>query len=230
MRDARMRGVWAVLVLSAVGLMVSYAAADDEKAGAKDAKAAELPLCPVMGEPVDFNIRTMTDKGPVYLCCSGCIKKYDKKPEKYAEKTATQRAALEKRPRVQVACPLSGEPINPKMFVELDGKKVQFCCGDCKGAYAKNPAKYAAKLAASYTYQTLCPVMGETINPVVFTDLPTGERIYLCCKRCDKKLLGDPAKYASTLAEQGIRIDVKKLKAAKDGHAHGESGHEGHDH
>jgi len=41
----------------------------------QDKKGPKLPLCPVMGEAVDFNVKTMTDQGPVYFCCEGCIKK-----------------------------------------------------------------------------------------------------------------------------------------------------------
>jgi YHS domain-containing protein len=173
---------------------------------------AKLPLCPVMGESIDFSVKSMTDDGPVYFCCKMCVKKFEKQPSKYSEKAAEQKAALAKMPRVQVTCPLSGEPIDKKMFVEVDGKKVYTCCGDCKSKYAADPAKYAAKLAASYTYQTKCPVMGGDINPTVFGDLPSGQRIYYCCPACDEKLKKDPAKYAAKLAEQGIKLDTKEAK------------------
>ncbi len=193
--------------------------------GEAEEKGPQLPLCPVMDDPVDFNIKTMTDEGPVYFCCARCIKKYEKDPQKYTEKVATQRAQLQKRSRVQVNCPLSGEPIDRKVFTEQDGKKVYFCCDDCKGKYENEPARYAAKLEASYTYQTRCPVLGREINPTAFTDLPTGERIYFCCPGCDTKLLADPEKYAPKLEEQGINIDVKKLKSAAGKEEAGEHGH-----
>jgi len=179
-----------------------------------DAKSADLPHCPVMDEPVDFNISTMTDDGPVYFCCSMCIEKFKADPDKYAKQVATQRAALAKRERVQVTCPLSGKPIDKKVFTGKGKDRVFFCCTDCKAKYEKEPAKYAAKLAASYTYQTICPVMGNKIDPAVFTDLPTGERIYYCCAGCDKKLREEPEKYAAKLKEQGVPINVAKLKKA----------------
>ena len=173
---------------------------------------AKLPLCPVMGEPINFSIKSMTDDGTVYFCCKMCIKKFAKQPTKYSKKAAEQKAALAKMPRVQVSCPLSGKPIDPKMFAEVDGKKIYTCCGKCKTRVAANPGKYAAKLAASYTYQTKCPVMGGDIDPTVFGDMASGQRIYYCCPACDKKLKKNPAKYAAKLAEQGIKLDTKEAK------------------
>jgi Cu(I)/Ag(I) efflux system membrane fusion protein len=47
----------------------------------------------------------------------------------------------------QKTCPvLKGNPIDPKIFVEYQGKKVYFCCNDCKAAFLKNPEKYVADL------------------------------------------------------------------------------------
>lgn len=201
----------------------------------QEEKDPKLPLCPVMGDSIDFNVKTMTDEGPVYFCCESCIKKYERDPAKYAKKTTAQREALKKMKRVQVNCPVTGNPIDGKTFIMSAGKGVSFCCPDCVAKYEKDPAKYAAKLEASYTYQTRCPVMGGEIDPAAFTDLPTGERIYFCCKGCVDKLLKSPEKYAERLAAQGINIDVKKLTSAaneknkasqkKPGHDH-----DGHDH
>ena len=190
----------------------------------KAAKAkAERPRCPISGDPVDFSVKLTTDDGPVYFCCEGCIKKYKKDPAKYADKVAAQRKALEKLPRVQVVCPLSGEPVNPKISFEYNGQKVYFCCARCRARFAKNPEKYAGKLANCYCYQTRCPVSGEKIDPGSFTDLPTGQRVYFCCDDCKKPFLSKLEKYAPKLAEQGIQIDVDAVKKglkAKGGKKH----------
>jgi YHS domain-containing protein len=50
-------------------------------------------------------------------------------------------AALE-----QKTCPVTGDPIDKNVFVEYQGKKVYFCCSDCKGEFEKNPEKYIGKL------------------------------------------------------------------------------------
>jgi YHS domain-containing protein len=46
----------------------------------------------------------------------------------------------------QKLCPLSDHEISPKSFVEYKGKKVYFCCDDCKEPFQKEPEKYTAKL------------------------------------------------------------------------------------
>lgn len=47
----------------------------------------------------------------------------------------------------QTTCPvMKGNPINLDVFVEYQGKKVYFCCADCKDAFLKNPEKYVADL------------------------------------------------------------------------------------
>ncbi len=204
--------------------------------GQKDAQG-NLPLCPVMGEPVDFSVHTMTEEGPVYFCCPACIKKFEANPAKYADKVAKQREQLEARERIQVVCPISGKPIDKDVHVERDGRTVYFCCAACKPKYEAAPKKYEGKLEASYTYQTRCPVTGEKIDPTAFVDLPTGQRVYFCCPSCEKKLLAAPEKYEKNLEKQGVPIDVKKLKAAleKEGDGKldttgGKHGHGMHDH
>jgi YHS domain-containing protein len=204
----------------------------DAKHGKHEEKGSKLPLCPVMGDPVDFSVKTMTDDGPVYFCCENCIEKFNKKPQKYAPKVAAQRTALKKLERVQVNCRVSGNPIDGKTFAMVDGQGVYFCCKNCVAKYEKDPAKLKAKLEASYTYQTRCPVMGAEIDPAAFVDLPTGQRVYFCSQGCDDKLLKDPEKYAAKLAAQGINVDVSKLKGGQGQHAgegHGSHGHGGHE-
>ena len=87
-----------------------------------------------------------------------------------------------------------------------------FCCTKCRARYARDPARYAAKLENSYTYQTRCPVSGEKIDAGSFTDLPTGQRVYFCCDDCKKPFLEKLEKYAPKLAAQGVQIDVKAVR------------------
>lgn len=196
----------------------------------------ELPSCPIMGEPINLAVSTPTDDGPVYFCCKGCIKKYKADPEKYAVDFAKQRKALAKMPKVQVKCPVTGEPNDPDVYTEHNGQKVSFCCEGCLSKYTADAGKYKANLANSYTFQTRCPVMDEEITPNTFTELPSGETIYYCCKGCSKKMMANPEKYVSKLMKQGYSISVDKFKKAAGhddhddhgGHDHGEHGGHGH--
>ena len=61
---------------------------------------------------------------------------------KDANKTATAAASVE-----QTTCPvMDGNKINKSVFVEYKGKKVYFCCADCKAKFLAEPEKYVAKL------------------------------------------------------------------------------------
>ncbi len=216
-----MRKYWTISSLLAVSLLAAPLAlaqdkpakpAEPGKAEAEKKEAAKMPTCPVMDEPVDFAVKTMTADGPVYFCCKDCIPKYEEAPQKFAQKVAAQRTACDKLPRVQVSCPLDGKPIKPDALVEADGQTVYFCCNDCAGKYKEGPAKHKAALLGSYTYQTKCPVTGERIMPGSFADQPDGNRVYYCCISCDKKVRQEPAKYAAKLKEQGTYLNVKKFK------------------
>ena len=47
----------------------------------------------------------------------------------------------------QKTCPvMEGNPIDKNIFVEYMGKKVYFCCADCKAKFLANPEQYVSKL------------------------------------------------------------------------------------
>jgi len=43
-------------------------------------------------------------------------------------------------------CPITGEPINKNVYLDHKGKRVYFCCNDCKAAFEKNPDKHIEAL------------------------------------------------------------------------------------
>lgn len=198
------------LVVSLIG---TYAQSQGgPKTKPRTASGHALPDCPVGGQPINLAVSKATDDGPVFFCCSNCIKRFDADPKKYAEKVADQRRALSALPRVQVICPVSGQPSGTKVFIEEKGNKVFFCCNNCRGKYEKDPAKYAAKLANSYTIQTKCPVTGKPINPQVSAEAPAGETVFFCCKDCPAKFRKEPGRFAPKLEEQGFRLDLSAKK------------------
>ena len=46
----------------------------------------------------------------------------------------------------QTICPVMKSPIDKEIFVEYKGKKVYFCCADCKAVFEKDPEKYVKDL------------------------------------------------------------------------------------
>jgi len=62
--------------------------------------------------------------------------------------------------KAQTTCPvMKGNPINPKLFVEQDGKRIYVCCAGCIASVKKNFAKYAKQIEAD-------GVVLETVKPV----------------------------------------------------------------
>ena len=100
-------------------------------------------------------------------------------------------------------CPASGNPIDAEFFVEHEGQKAYYCCGDCQTEAAGDPA---AAMAAAYPAATTvgnktCPISGDAVadgNAVTWQ----GQEIGLCCGMCEKAFKEDPAKsVAAALAE-----------------------------
>lgn len=60
-----------------------------------------------------------------------------------------------------------------------------------------------AKESTAGIAQTVCPVMGGTIDKTVFAD-HKGKRIYFCCAGCDTKFKSDPDRYMKKLAAAGV--------------------------
>ncbi|MCA9415840.1 MAG: hypothetical protein KC917_06205, partial [Candidatus Omnitrophica bacterium] len=165
---------------------------------------------------VDFTKFFLTEDGPVYFCCGNCCAEFAKDPAKYAEGVEKQRAHLASLTKIQVACPVSGKPVDPNVTKEFDGQTIAFCCTNCCAEYSKDPAKFAKDLVGSFTYQTLCPVSGKPIDPTVSFELAAGQRVYFCCGNCCAEFAKDPAKYADKVKEQGYKFDFEaKTKAAK---------------
>jgi YHS domain-containing protein len=65
-----------------------------------------------------------------------------------AEKaTETVEAAAAAAAVEQTMCPImDGNKIDKNVFVEYQGKKVYFCCAECKGKFEAEPEKYISKL------------------------------------------------------------------------------------
>jgi YHS domain-containing protein len=74
----------------------------------------------------------------------GCKKKEPSTPAPPAEPNATASAVTEIE---QTMCPVMHDmKINKDVFTEYKGKKVYFCCNDCKAKFEADPEKYISKL------------------------------------------------------------------------------------
>lgn len=159
--------------------------------------------CPVSGAAAKED-KTVDYKGKkVYFCCENCPKAFTKDPAKFAAK-ANQQLALTKQV-VQVACPLSGEPVDKEKTVDVNGVKVAFCCEKCQGKADKAADKLALlfddkTFDKAYTLQNKCPVSGKDIDVTKTVDYK-GKKVYFCCGNCPKAFEKEPAKYEAKLPQ-----------------------------
>lgn len=69
-----------------------------------------------------------------------------KLPKETAEMLTKMLAAAEKNAKTQTICPIMGRVINKDIFVDYKGKKVFFCCSECKDKFNAEPGKYLPRL------------------------------------------------------------------------------------
>jgi YHS domain-containing protein len=114
--------------------------------------------------------------------------------------------------KLQAACPVTGEQIDKSVYEDHEGKRVYFCCADCKGAFKADPARYIQKMEAEgitvARLQTECPVMGNKIDKAVYVDRG-GKRVYFCCPGCESRLTD---KRIAELEAQGIVFESAPVK------------------
>ena len=141
--------------------------------------------------------------GKVYFCCKNCPKAFEKNPEKF--ELQVRRQLLETGQIVQVACPITGKPVNKQTMVEVGYAKAGFCCKKCLAKYnaADDGEKLEilfADLKKGFTRQTKCPVSGKPINPQESVEYQ-GEKVYFCCPRCPEAFRADPEKFIAKLPQ-----------------------------
>ena len=79
------------------------------------------------------------------LIASGCKKRDEAQnaPAPTAKKApATPTAAI----KAQTTCPIEGTKIDKSVYADYQGKRVYFCCTDCKAKFNAEPAKYVKQL------------------------------------------------------------------------------------
>jgi YHS domain-containing protein len=78
--------------------------------------------------------------GLVLTSVATVVSAESKQPPTTAPTTQQAAAPINKK------CPITGEPVDPKVTYVYQGKTVGFCCSDCIATFKKDPAKYMATL------------------------------------------------------------------------------------
>ena len=129
-----------MLLSAAVAAFVAVGTLHADEIG-KDVK------CPVSGKAINPKSTAEHNGGTVYFCCNNCPKAFKADQAKFAAKANQQ--MVQTGQLKQVACPLTGKPVNPATEVDIDGAKVAFCCNGCKGKVNKTEGEEKIDLVFS---------------------------------------------------------------------------------
>jgi YHS domain-containing protein len=115
--------------------------------GAKGKPVVDLAnaKCPIMGGTAKDNVVKEIAGVHVHYCCPGCDRKLQQAPAKGLAKLGYRYipAIVDLQNK---SCPISGEPVDGKTFVDHDGIRVQVCCPGCDKKFKRDPAQGYAKL------------------------------------------------------------------------------------
>lgn len=166
----------AIATVLVSGLLATVCRAETKSADTVASKTAAVKVvktltpqttCPVMGGAINKELFVDKDGKRIYVCCGGCIDAVSKDFSTYEAKLAESGQAVEfiaaatpepasnkqsaavaaaKNLAPQTTCPVMGNPINKKLFVDKDGKRMYVCCGGCINPVKKDFVKYEKKL------------------------------------------------------------------------------------
>ncbi len=205
-----------------------------------------LDTCPVsgmrlgeMGSPVVMAY----DGREVRFCSAGCIKRFESDQASYWEKIDVQIIQRQLPYYPFEICVVSdesltewGKPVDRAHRHRL----VRFCCNMCPREFAKEPARFLAKLdeavnagqRKAYPLDT-CPVSGQKLgsmgNPVEI--VVANRLVRFCCRGCLRGFWKDPAKHLATLEEAWpARHDQDAHKGKEHDQGRESKKHHDHDH
>jgi predicted RNA-binding Zn-ribbon protein involved in translation (DUF1610 family) len=106
--------------------------------------------------------------------------------------TAARAAEEEGKKKVEIACPVTGKPINKEHSVAYKEAKVYFCCPNCPKAFEKDTAKFATKanhqlVLTEQAVQKKCPITGQPTKEEQMVEVAAA-KVHFCCPNCKGKV------------------------------------------
>jgi YHS domain-containing protein len=121
-------------------------------------------------------------------------------------RVAEEQAAAKAAAAAGAVCPVTGRPINPEIWTDVEGKRVYFADEAARTKFLEDPGQYAEAMRAQWELmrpprvQVLCPVTGKPVNPQIST-LWNGERIYFATPEAKAAFEEQPQRYAGKLKD-----------------------------
>lgn len=206
-------GAW--LLCHAATLIAPAAVADDASS-----RPASALLCPVTGQPADRGICARFRGRFVYFASDAARQQFEREPARFAEQVQSQWTA-DPLLRVQVRCPVTGEPARGTVYEGCGDDAVFFASEEARRKWLADPAAYRDRLEREcYTFQTGCATCGNPINPAAVKTVD-GRALYFCCTGCpmgferdrEKHLRAVDAQIASNKAEWERRSAARAVGA-----------------
>lgn len=96
-------------------------------------------LCPVCEKTATMDYSESHRGGKIYFCTGDCVKQFQATPLRYAVLANMQ--LVSSGQAKQIACPVTGEDIQPNNDLVIDGLTIRFCCIGCRGKVADEEQK-----------------------------------------------------------------------------------------
>lgn len=117
-------------------------------------------------------------------------------------KTAIKSSAVKNTLKPQSTCPVMGEPINKKLFVDYNGQRIYICCKGCIAPIKSDPEKYIKKLEG----------LGQSVETIAIETKPAvtkaAESGYYTCSMHPEVHQDKPG----NCSKCGMKLDFKKVE------------------
>jgi YHS domain-containing protein len=88
-------------------------------------------------------------------------------------------------------------------------KEASASCSD-KDHHKTEVKTSSAKISSAKSWNAVCPIQGDKVDPKVKTVKYNGKEYGFCCDDCIGKFKNDPAKYSKNLSKDGKTFNAKK--------------------
>ena len=207
--------------------LFSIGALGADQGTTKTVSLSAQKTCPITGDPNDKDSKFVDADGyRIYYCCPGCAKTIKADPQK-AIRTLLARGEAPKTIAVtkpQTKCPIMGDEVNKKLYVDANGYRIYVCCSMCVREARADPEKTIKKILANgetpeprpvLYVQSKCPITGKSINKSLFFDDKEGRRIYVADQASLAKVKANPAKAVDRILANGEGLEQVGKHGAK---------------
>jgi hypothetical protein len=195
------RRVWAGIALSCAVLSLCHLVAATGAVPPATQPAPAAVLCPATDRPVDREICERFRGRWLYFATDEARQQFLADPSKFADGLARQ-WSTDIPLRVQVACPVTGEPIDPAIFVGRGLKAVYFASAAARSEWERDSLRFLERLDRDcYTFQTRCAACNNLIVPGARRTID-GRALYFCCTGCPRGCERDRAACLKRVDEQ----------------------------